>query len=106
MWPDRVSNPGPLTYESDAQPTALRGPAIVAMVIDLIIQCMPYFSQYISEMVPEILTRERCDFLKHTIHSQIISLSHLIEKGCKIISPDKTVTLVTLEAEAIDPAAG
>ena len=35
MWPDRVSNPGPLTYESGALPTALRkgrnarrGPAI------------------------------------------------------------------------------
>ena len=28
MWPDRVSNPGPLTYESSALPTALRGPAI------------------------------------------------------------------------------
>ena len=27
MLPDRVSNPGPLTYESDALPTALRGPA-------------------------------------------------------------------------------
>ena len=26
MWPDRVSNPGPLTYESGGQPTALRGP--------------------------------------------------------------------------------
>ena len=26
MWPDRVSNPGPLTYESDALPTSLRGP--------------------------------------------------------------------------------
>ena len=23
MWPDRVSNPGPLTYKSDALPTAL-----------------------------------------------------------------------------------
>ena len=29
MWPDRVSNPGPLTYESGALPTALRGPANV-----------------------------------------------------------------------------
>ena len=28
MWPDRVSNPGPLTYESGALPIALRGPAI------------------------------------------------------------------------------
>ena len=27
MLPDRVSNPGPLTYESDAIPIALRGPA-------------------------------------------------------------------------------
>ena len=27
MWPDRVSNPGPLTYESGTLPTALRGPA-------------------------------------------------------------------------------
>ena len=29
MWPDRVSNPGPLTYESGALPIALRGPATV-----------------------------------------------------------------------------
>ena len=28
MWPDRVSNSGPLTYESGALPTALRGPAL------------------------------------------------------------------------------
>ena len=27
MWPDRVSNPGPLTYESGVLPIALRGPA-------------------------------------------------------------------------------
>ena len=29
MWPDRVSNPGPLTYEPGALPTALRGPAFM-----------------------------------------------------------------------------
>ena len=29
MLPDRVSNPGPLTYESGALPIALRGPAFV-----------------------------------------------------------------------------
>ena len=29
MLPDRVSNPGPLTYESGALPMALRGPAVV-----------------------------------------------------------------------------
>ena len=27
MWPDWVSNPGPLALETDALPTALRGPA-------------------------------------------------------------------------------
>ena len=27
MWPDQVSNPGPVTYESGALPIALRGPA-------------------------------------------------------------------------------
>ena len=30
MLPDRVSNPGPLTYESGALPTALRGPAEIS----------------------------------------------------------------------------
>ena len=33
MWPDRVSYPGPLTYESGALPTALHGPAIIALKI-------------------------------------------------------------------------
>ena len=28
MWPVRVSNPEPLTYESGALPTALHGPAV------------------------------------------------------------------------------
>ena len=37
MWPDRVSNPGPLTYESGALPTALRGPA--ALIVYLLISC-------------------------------------------------------------------
>ena len=27
VWPDRVSNPGPLAHESDALLTGLRGPA-------------------------------------------------------------------------------
>ena len=32
MLPDRVSNPGPLTYESGALPIALRGPAFFLMI--------------------------------------------------------------------------
>ena len=34
MLPDRVSNPGPLTYESGALPIALRGPADVGIKND------------------------------------------------------------------------
>ena len=33
MWPDRVSNPGPLTYKSGARPTALRDPATLLRII-------------------------------------------------------------------------
>ena len=35
MLPDRVSNPGPLTYESGALPIALCGPAIVQSIVSL-----------------------------------------------------------------------
>ena len=31
MWPGRVSNPEPLTYESAALPIALRGPAYIQL---------------------------------------------------------------------------
>ena len=34
MLPDRVSNPGPLTYESGALPIALRGPATLKELIN------------------------------------------------------------------------
>ena len=42
MWPDRVSNPGPLTYESGALTTAPRGPAVGLVNIQLIL-CIPYW---------------------------------------------------------------
>ena len=32
MLPDRVSNPGPLTYESGALPIALRGPVPTVVI--------------------------------------------------------------------------
>ena len=35
MLPDRVSNPGPLPYESGALPIALRGPAFCITIIML-----------------------------------------------------------------------
>ena len=33
MLPDRVSKPGPLTYESGALPIALRGPAACVKLV-------------------------------------------------------------------------
>ena len=39
MRPDRVSNPGPLTYESGALPTALCGPAKLLLLSSLILVC-------------------------------------------------------------------
>ena len=41
MWPDRVSNPGPPTYESGALPIALRGPALYLHVYN------PQYKHYI-----------------------------------------------------------
>ena len=48
MWPDRVSNPGPLTYESGSLPIALRGPAYmyVAMGQGQIIPLESNFGQH------------------------------------------------------------
>ena len=37
MLPDRVSNPGPLTYESGVLPIALRGPALIWAVCKIVI---------------------------------------------------------------------
>ena len=39
MWPDRVSNPGPPTYESGALPIALRGPAWEELNSQLSTEC-------------------------------------------------------------------
>ena len=47
MLPDRVSNPGPLTYESDALPIALRGPAnFEEGMWDLIILVPDYYLSF------------------------------------------------------------
>ena len=47
MLPDRVSNPGPLTYESGALPIVLLGPAIshsLTMVLNIVIQWSSVFT--------------------------------------------------------------
>ena len=38
MWPEQVSNPGPLAHASDALPTALRDPAQLPQSEQILIQ--------------------------------------------------------------------
>ena len=54
MWPDRVSNLGPLIYESDGLPTALRGPAAWLDRTDLLKQSRDRKRQV--DRVPLVLT--------------------------------------------------
>ena len=68
MWPDRVSNPGPLTYESGALPTTLRGPA--ALIVYLLISCgsgshalIPYLQIYKNSSASKIIQRSRSIYL-------------------------------------------
>ena len=50
MLPDRVSNPGPLNYESGALPIALRGPAKLE---EHGIHCLPCcYINYVTHMLP------------------------------------------------------
>ena len=37
MWPGRISNPGPLAFESDALPTTLRGPTFFRGLFNIIL---------------------------------------------------------------------
>ena len=46
MLPDRVSNPGPLTYESGALPIALRGPAQLILCYSSISNIITYATSY------------------------------------------------------------
>ena len=66
MLPDRVSNPGPLTYESGALPIALRGPAVF--------MCVYSFSVCVIFCLSLIFNR-KCFLAK--IQENIINFYHL-----------------------------
>ena len=61
MWPDRVSIQGPLSYESGALPTALRGPALGTNVFFI---CIDFNSCLLEEVkycrVTDGLARMTC----------------------------------------------
>ena len=57
MWPDRVSNPGPLALESDALLTALRGPAVCACMCMCAYTVMPPVIKFYFEKIITIFFR-------------------------------------------------
>ena len=61
MLPDRVSNPGPLTYESGALPIALRGPAYpsITSVPNAIYQISTKSAQYFQRRALKVFTMNR-----------------------------------------------
>ena len=50
MWPERVSNLGPLTYESGALPTALRGPATFHEILGISIVKFDIYYMYYPDI--------------------------------------------------------
>ena len=74
MLPDRVSNPGPLTYKPGALPIALRGPApsSVTLTINL--------PEQMFQMAVPLLKENKCD-----IHCIILRSMH----KCRSYGPDK-----------------
>ena len=66
MLPDRVSNPGPLTYESGALPIALRGPALSALS-DLSLNC---FTMYLYRALGTIINLCKIERILYTVELQ------------------------------------
>ena len=54
MLPDRVSNPGPLTYESGALPIALRGPAKCTLLVLDCHSCKDLQIQHQTNPLPQV----------------------------------------------------
>ena len=68
MWPDRVSNPGPLTYESGALPIALRGPC--SKLMRSLVNVSLKFQTFISQICQYFLLKNcekllRCKSFSH-----------------------------------------
>ena len=72
MLPDRVSNPGPLTYESGALPIALRGPVLYVTGCQLAI----YISWQIETKIHVMIQTILCQLLFSSFVSDVNSLSH------------------------------
>ena len=78
MLPDRVSNPGPLTYESGALPIALRGPALC---IPMYLHCI--YSLHILKDVSDFFIHLSCMHLSRSVqHTWVVSIYIFIVHVC------------------------
>ena len=69
MLPDRVANPGPLTYESGALPIVLRGPALAIEILK-----KNYISNSIHMLFHFLVTDVIESILQmHGIHTSMLS---------------------------------
>ena len=75
MWPDRVSNPGPLTYESGALPTALRGPAVF---FEMVHRCACDFEITVCNICHLHLRFELCHFISSKIQTKCIECGYRV----------------------------
>ena len=84
MWPVRVSNPEPLTYESGALPTALRGPTILISRK----HNTPYHPPVTTngETMSEIEMNKHLGIIFLRIILDIEHLSHIERKPCHRIN--------------------
>ena len=54
MLPDRVSNPGPLTYKSGVLPIALRSPALYSLIIHPSMRLFSQHSRHFKLSFPQV----------------------------------------------------
>ena len=91
MWPDRVSNPGHLTHESGALPTAQRGPACTLQQEgpNICLICLHFLRFHFF-----LLLYERY-FNNTNAWNQI--------QNCLLVTPPKTIVRQILKLGKLDP---
>ena len=84
MLPDRVSNPGPLAYESGALPIALRGPADPSCKIDLDFwHCLEGKKAPSHNQINTALPILPIFIIQHYIHNEIgVIIEMFIARNC------------------------
>ena len=70
MWPNRVYNPGPLTYEVGALPTALRGTAGQRR-LDFLFESWRSRCRYIAALQIRRGSRDNLGIISHLLHKNI-----------------------------------